>query len=83
MAAQTRGIHLAFGGNRPLLLQGHQTSHGPSGSPGQDLTVVPGGITHIRLSFTALMSLDLLVLFPHPSVSLFLGFLRLLAPLSV
>lgn len=45
VAAQTRGIFLAFDGNRILLLQNHRPRHGPCGSTSQDLAVALGGIT--------------------------------------
>ena len=44
VAPQTRDVYLAFGDNRPLLLQGHRPRHGLQWSSGQDLIMVLGGI---------------------------------------
>lgn len=57
-AAKTGGAHLAFGDNRPTLLQGHRPDMAFGDSTGQELTMTLGGITatHIRLFLTSLES---------------------------
>jgi hypothetical protein len=45
VAAQTRDISLAFGGNISLLMQGHEPDVSLRGSTGQDSTMVSGVIT--------------------------------------
>lgn len=74
-SSQTSDIYLAFGGNIPLLLQGHRPRH----SPNWFHVVLTSGCFLLPLSLWSCHSASC----PHPSVSNLLPFVhRLFAPLS-
>lgn len=75
-AAQIRDVHLAFGCNRPLLLQGYRPKQAPGGTTGQDLTMVQvaSPATHIRLFLTTLELLVLLLFIVPTSFYVYLSY---------